>query len=179
MARGRLIACLICAAFFKSPPLLSSHHQLSFLPSVLRLVPAVFDAILSLLSHSLNNLLPVFIPLPAISTSNMFATAFVSFFALSALAPSVSAVPSHGLVRNVHRSVPTQFKERGYAVDEELLEPYQDYAERYELFSCKDQHNTSYWDSQCSPFAIAIASIANVFMFALTTVSLFGSEIDY
>jgi len=81
----------------------------------------------------------------------MFATALVSFFALSALAPSVSAVPSHGLVRNVHRSVPTQFKERGYAVDAEILEPYGTYVERYQLFDCEDQHNTTFWDGCCHP----------------------------
>jgi len=81
----------------------------------------------------------------------MFATAVVSFFALSALAPSVSAVPSHGLVRNVHRSVPTQFKERGYAADADILEPYGTYVERYQLFDCEDQHNSTFWDSCCHP----------------------------
>lgn len=81
----------------------------------------------------------------------MFTTAIFSLLAISAVAPSVSAMPSHGAVRNVHRSVPSQFQQREYAEDADLLEPYQTYADRYLQFDCEDQHNSTFWDSCCHP----------------------------
>jgi len=73
----------------------------------------------------------------------------LSFLAFSAVAPRAHAFPSHRLSRH---NVPAQFQERGYTDNEDLLEPYAQYHERYELFDCKGNHNhTSFWNSCCHP----------------------------
>lgn len=76
----------------------------------------------------------------------MFAATVVSLFALSAVVPSV--VASHGAGRNTHRAVSAQLKERGYAADEDMLEAYDTYAARYQLFDCADQSDTYYTDGE-------------------------------
>jgi hypothetical protein len=75
----------------------------------------------------------------------------VSLLAISAIAPSARALPSQGLSRHQHRDVPAQFQERGYKVDEELLEPYDHYHERYLIFHCEKKHDTAFWDKCCHP----------------------------
>jgi len=82
------------------------------------------------------------------------ATIVSALATLAAVAPSAHAYPSTGLAgRHIHRNVPAQFQEekRDYAEDSALLEPYADYHERYDLFSCASKHNTTFWDSCCHP----------------------------
>jgi len=74
----------------------------------------------------------------------------VSFLAIFAVAPSIHALPSLAH-RHQHRDVPAQFQEREYKVDEDILEPYKVYHERYQLFHCEDRHGTKFWDSCCHP----------------------------
>jgi hypothetical protein len=83
-----------------------------------------------------------------------FATIVSVLATFVAVAPSAHAAPSTGLAgRSIHRAVPAQFKEekRNYTADAQLLEPYEDYNERYELFDCASKHNTTFWNSCCHP----------------------------
>lgn len=62
----------------------------------------------------------------------------VAALASFTLAPVVAFPSAHA--PHVHRSVPSQFDERGYKQDSEFLEPYTIYNARYHEFDCEDKH---------------------------------------
>ena len=74
--------------------------------------------------------------------------AVVSFLAVSVVVLRAQAFPSLGDSRHHHRDVAAQFQERGYAKDDNLLEPYENYHRRYELFHCQSRHDTAFWNRQ-------------------------------